>query len=601
MHVTSPLINSKYRVQERIIPESHDLVNSVLYKAVDESDNVVVIKTLQEWQKKTSTVREWRSNFIWEAFVLSELLKLNHPNILKYVDFLLDENLIPYIVTEYWVGKPLSTICRCVSGTDNSDKEQIGNSNVNNEEDALEYISQVASALIAMHDNGWVHLDVSPNNILVAEPIDRNSDKPKALLIDFGISERVSEAPSETLRSFLTFEKEQGFPVSSLLFDLKVFPTQTELIEEKVNLLSPVELRVYDLIRIKQSEIIDDLTANKLWLSSHKFTPSFSSYERTVSQSKCIIDDIYSLSATSYYLLTGEIPKTSLERKRLGHCLAPLNEACPCISDISNTVIMQGLDLNPEKRIYSAKTFLWRIKGQEFWNLGNINDDHELFRIVAVASLSIFSVTVIFASIFYVAIGNGETDILIPYAETSLVLSSLILTIPKISYELKKGSVLVESDQANSSTQEPNPIYSLIYLLCGLCVLGILIKEASNFIRSIFVHVLSPLLNLFSIGISDTSELIHRMEESSLLVSVISVLLFSAMADIIDRRFYSQTGIISKKKEIFNSVTEEESAADFDSKIERQLIVKLLLFAFFSIILGFFGFWIGTKTILLHS
>ena len=133
---------------------------SVVYNARRTSDNVmfcakIVLKAVLEQRKE-------ESHFITEARVLS---KLNHPNIVRFIDFI-DYNGFYYLIMEKCVGRPLLDII-------NEGKR------ANKQQQTCKVFRQIMSALAYLHSQGYVHRDVKPENIIV----DSNDN---AMLIDFG-------------------------------------------------------------------------------------------------------------------------------------------------------------------------------------------------------------------------------------------------------------------------------------------------------------------------------------------------------------------------------------------------------------------------------
>lgn len=92
------------------------------------------------------------------------LSSMNHPNILKYIETLRDDEKI-YIITEY-VGCDLYTRIKSVGRLEN--------------EEAAEYIYFISNALEYLHANGIIHRDVKTENILLGK------NNKKVVLCDFG-------------------------------------------------------------------------------------------------------------------------------------------------------------------------------------------------------------------------------------------------------------------------------------------------------------------------------------------------------------------------------------------------------------------------------
>ncbi|MCA9800339.1 MAG: serine/threonine protein kinase, partial [Cyanobacteria bacterium HKST-UBA02] len=96
---------------------------------------------------------------------------LNHENIVKILDFGVNENEQPYLVMEHFDGLTL--------------EDMIGKGGPLSLEIALEIFSQVCRAISHTHENGIVHRDLKSSNILVRQD---NTGTFQVKLIDFGIA-----------------------------------------------------------------------------------------------------------------------------------------------------------------------------------------------------------------------------------------------------------------------------------------------------------------------------------------------------------------------------------------------------------------------------
>lgn len=112
-----------------------------------------------------SVFSNYRKKFRREAENLS---KLNHPNIVKVLD-VFDENNTTYYVMQYIEGMNLN--------------DYIQKKGRLNEKEALRILSDIGKALMYMHENRMLHLDVKPKNVMIG-----NSGK--AILIDFGLAKQ---------------------------------------------------------------------------------------------------------------------------------------------------------------------------------------------------------------------------------------------------------------------------------------------------------------------------------------------------------------------------------------------------------------------------
>lgn len=120
----------------------------------------VALKVLR---REYAEVEEFASRFDREA---QSAARVNHPNVVPIYDFG-RESAIPFIVMQYVDGPSL--------------KEYVRDEGPLTIEEAIDFTRQILDGLSAIHDQGIVHRDVKPQNVLL--------DKGKvAKLTDFGVA-----------------------------------------------------------------------------------------------------------------------------------------------------------------------------------------------------------------------------------------------------------------------------------------------------------------------------------------------------------------------------------------------------------------------------
>jgi formylglycine-generating enzyme required for sulfatase activity len=156
----------------------------ITYLAQDKRSNRrFAIKTLNPVQQGKSDFSQQQQKFINEAL---RLASCKHPQIVSVREMVLHQGL-QGMVMEYIVGEDLATY--------------IDRQGVLSEDEALRIIRQVGEALTCVHEAGFLHRDVKPNNIMLRE----GSQSP--VLIDFGLAR---EFNLEQIRS-LTNSRTDGF------------------------------------------------------------------------------------------------------------------------------------------------------------------------------------------------------------------------------------------------------------------------------------------------------------------------------------------------------------------------------------------------------
>jgi serine/threonine protein kinase len=143
-------------------------------------DQVVVIKTLNEAGWKDPNFLELKRKFQDEARRLAVCV---HPNIVRVSDFF-EEDGLPYTVMDYIPGQTLH--------------EVVFPNHPLSEATAIHYIRQIGAALEVVHQNGLLHRDVKPQNIMLRH------NTQEVVLIDFGIAREFTAGHTQTHTSMIS-------------------------------------------------------------------------------------------------------------------------------------------------------------------------------------------------------------------------------------------------------------------------------------------------------------------------------------------------------------------------------------------------------------
>jgi serine/threonine protein kinase len=148
----------------------------ITYKATHHYlHQVVVIKTINQRLRQHPDFAKFERQFQDEARRLATCL---HPNIVRVSDFFVEAGL-PYMVMEYIAGETLGEAF-VLPGIPL--KEAI----------AIHYIRQIGAALQVVHQNGLLHRDVKPDNIILRQ------GSQEVVLIDFGIAREFNAGVRQT-------------------------------------------------------------------------------------------------------------------------------------------------------------------------------------------------------------------------------------------------------------------------------------------------------------------------------------------------------------------------------------------------------------------
>jgi serine/threonine protein kinase len=140
----------------------------------------VVIKTLNLLNQNHPQFSKMEAQFQDEARRLALCI---HPNIVRVNDFF-EEEEVPYLVMDYIPGQTLEQI--------------IFPNQPLPEATAIHYIQQIGMALEVVHQNGLLHRDIKPHNIILRQ------GSQEVILIDFGIAREFTDGKPQTHTSLIS-------------------------------------------------------------------------------------------------------------------------------------------------------------------------------------------------------------------------------------------------------------------------------------------------------------------------------------------------------------------------------------------------------------
>jgi serine/threonine protein kinase len=138
-------------------------------------DQEVVMKTINERLRQHADFAKFERQFQDEARRLATCV---HPNIVRVSDFFVEAGL-PYMVMEYIRGETLGDAF-ILPGIPMP------------EATAIHYVRQIAAALQVVHNNGLLHRDIKPDNIILRQGTQ------EVVLIDFGIAREFNSGVRQT-------------------------------------------------------------------------------------------------------------------------------------------------------------------------------------------------------------------------------------------------------------------------------------------------------------------------------------------------------------------------------------------------------------------
>jgi eukaryotic-like serine/threonine-protein kinase len=297
------LHNNKYIIEEILGGGGF----GVTYRAQNPKEGkLVAIKTLNANVQGKPNFRELQTKFVNEALSLA---RCSHPHVVQVYE------VFPEMAgnIELWC-----MVMELIDGTNLA--EYLEDNGILSEEKALPIIQQVGSALSFVHHQGFTHLDVKPQNIMLRTP-------PSPPLVRGGVRENFPFSSPPLNKggqggSSLT----KGGQGGAVLIDFGLARQVT----------APGKLRT----------------------NSNSGTECYAPIELLEKRAELgAYTDVYSLAATLYVMLTGELPFPSQFRKQ-NIPLTPPKQFNSEISDRVNAAIIKGMQVEPQNRPQSVQEWL---------------------------------------------------------------------------------------------------------------------------------------------------------------------------------------------------------------------------------------------------
>ncbi|MBE9233699.1 serine/threonine protein kinase [Cuspidothrix issatschenkoi LEGE 03284] len=166
------LQNGKYTILQEIGRGGFGVTFKAMHHYLGQE---VVMKTINERLRQHPDFPKFQCQFQDEARRLAACV---HPHIVRVSDFFQEEGL-PYMVMEYIPGETLGSAF-VLPGIPLP------------EVIAIHYIRQIGAALQVVHDNGLLHRDIKPDNIILRQGTQ------EVVLIDFGIAREFNNGVKQT-------------------------------------------------------------------------------------------------------------------------------------------------------------------------------------------------------------------------------------------------------------------------------------------------------------------------------------------------------------------------------------------------------------------
>jgi serine/threonine protein kinase len=157
------IVEGRLEVQSLIASGGFGSVHKVRHLLMNKT---LALKTLHPIVSSATTILRLQRESVAVA-------KLNHPNIVHAMDFGLIDGTIPYIVMEYVEGQ---TLAAALKGQPPMPVDE-----------ALKLFIPICEAMAYAHDQGIIHRDIKPGNIMLSLD-ERDSSRVIPKIVDFGIA-----------------------------------------------------------------------------------------------------------------------------------------------------------------------------------------------------------------------------------------------------------------------------------------------------------------------------------------------------------------------------------------------------------------------------
>ena len=174
--IVGQVVGNEYTIEREI----GDGGFGITYLTFKKNGQKVVIKTLNDKVQQRPDFAKLQEDFLNEAL---RLAKCPHPHIAK-VGPVFQEGHLWCMVMDYIDGGNLA--------------DRVVQKGILPEDEALLYIEQIGAALTVVHQQGLLHRDIKPQNIMLRQ------GKKEAVLIDFGIAREFTPNLTQTHTQFLT-------------------------------------------------------------------------------------------------------------------------------------------------------------------------------------------------------------------------------------------------------------------------------------------------------------------------------------------------------------------------------------------------------------